>query len=386
MDSAARGNAERLASGVDGALAIWSHDPRRAAHDLDRLLRAAPPDALVALERSYRGRRRSLGQVAVEGPFAAAIAALCTLDWSGYVREAGVRFLAASGDFLPLLLLRLNDPVEPVRALAADAVGGRLASADPAVLVQLLPIVEGLGRRRRSGGVSTTVRRILLATEAGRAAVWAGIRTGNAAVRAAGLRLLATVEPEAAVEHALATGDPTLRLWAAGVATATSLDADVQRRLLRRLERDPHPRIRWRAVRAWSRHPDSAPHLRQALLDSDARVRYLARVALRRQGFAAGLYRATVADERAGSDALVGALAGLGDVGGGDDAALLLPFLSHRNARVRGEAWRSLAALDPAAFAARVDQLRADSSGKVRRYLTSTPSDGTGSSARRAPA
>ena len=196
-------------------------------------------------------------------------------------------------------------------------------------------------------------------------------RGDDPAVRASCLRLLASIEPAAAVEHAFGTGDPTLRHWAAGLATAPGLDPAVQRRLLPLLESDPHPRIRWRALRARTRHAGSEPYLRRALLDRDARVRYLARASLRALGHTGTgeLYRATLTDRAAGHDALVGALAGLADMGTRGDAARLVVFLDHPHVRVRGEAWRALAILDPDAFTARLDQLRADPSGKVRRYL-----------------
>jgi hypothetical protein len=48
---------------------------------------------------------------------AVAVAALLTLDRSGYLREVGVRWLTGGDELfvLPFLLLRLNDPAEPVR-------------------------------------------------------------------------------------------------------------------------------------------------------------------------------------------------------------------------------------------------------------------------------
>jgi hypothetical protein len=207
----------------------------------------------------------------------------------------------------------------------------------------------------------------------GRAELWTGARGDDPAVRDGCLRMLATVEPAEAVEEAMRTPgparvcDPALRMWA--LAVATHADPDLQRRLLPLFERDPSPRVRWRALRARARLPHSEPHLRRARLDPDARVRYLARVSLRALGEtgSADVYRSTLDDPASGRDDLVGALAGLADMGGSADAARITPYLDHPTARVRGEAWRALAALDPDAFAARAGQLRADPSGKVRR-------------------
>jgi HEAT repeat protein len=380
---AQRWNAERLAVGVEDVLRGWDQDPVRAAGGLDALLRVASPRAVVYLEGVYRGRRRSLAPVlgtdvdtllADVGRHAAAVAALLTFDRSGYLREAGVRRLAGSDELfvLPFLLLRLNDPVEQVRDRATAAIGQRLGAGHASLLVQLLPLIEGLSVRRRAGRIVRAIGDLLVSGDpAGRAALWAGARGDDVAVRASCLRLLAAVDPAGAVEHAIRTGDPVLRHWAAGVATAAGFDPAAQRRLLPLLESDPNPGIRWRALRARTRHPGAQPHLCRGLLDPDARVRYLARVGLRALGHtgSAELYRDTLANADAGPDALVGALAGLADMGTRADAARLSAFLDHPSARVRGEAWRALATLDPDAFHGRADQLRADPSGKVRRHL-----------------
>ncbi len=384
---AQRWNAERLVVGVEEVLRGWGRDPARAAGGLDALLRVASPRAVVFLEGVYRDRRRSLAPMLGTGvdadtltsdfgQHAAAVAALLTFDRSGHLREAGVRRLAGADELfvLPFLLLRLNDPVEPIRDQATSAVSQRLGAGHAHLLVQLLPLIEGLSARRRAGPIVGSIGDLLVSGDsAGRAALWAGARGDDVAVRASCLRLLARIDPAGAVEHAVGTGDPVLRHWAAGVATVPGLDAALQRRLLPLLESDPNPRVRWRALRARTRHPGSEPYLRRSLLDPDARVRYLARVGLRALGHigSAEFYRVTLADPGVGPDALVGALAGLADMGTGADAARLFAFLDHANARVRGEAWRALATLDPHAFHSRVGQLRADPSGKVRRHLPS---------------
>jgi hypothetical protein len=379
---AQRWNAERLVAGVEEILRRWAQDPGRAAGDLDVLLRAAEPRAVVFLEGVYRGRHRSLAPVlgtdagppSDPGRLGTAVTALLTFDRSGYLREAGVRRLADVDEpfVLPFLLLRLNDPVAPVRDRALAAVHRRLGVGHAARLVQLLPLIDGLSARRRAGPIVRGIGDLLLSGDpAGRAALWAGARGDDVAVRTSCLRLLATVDPAGAVRAAVGSGDSALRHWAAAVATAPGLDAALQRQLLPLLESDPSPRIRWRALRARTRHPGAEPYLRRSLLDPDARMRYLARVGLRALGQTGSieLYRDTLAGPDAGPDALVGALAGLADVGNRADAARLPALLEHPSARVRGEAWRALAILDPHAFHGRIDRLRADPSGKVRRHL-----------------
>jgi len=258
---------ERLVIDVEQVLQRWDRDPARAAGTLDALLRVASPRAVVCLESVYRARRRSLAPMLGDdaeavladfGQSAAAVAALLTFDRSGYLREAGVRWLADGGEpfALPFLLLRLNDPVQPVQARALAAVNRRFGAGYAPVLVQLLPLIEGLRARRRAGPIAHAIGELLVSGDAaGRAALWAGARGEDVAVRASCLRLLATVDPAGAVEHAVGTGDPMLRQWAAGVAIAPGLDPALQRRLLPLLESDPNPRVRWRALRARTRHP-----------------------------------------------------------------------------------------------------------------------------------
>lgn len=357
----ARWNSDRLVTGV----LAWVADPRRDPERLHALLCHADPRAIVGLETAYRRRRGTVHTVV--DPLDPAVAALCTIDRNGYLREKGVRSLTAAAEpyALPFLLLRLNDPVEAVRDRAIAAVDARVTAADPTVLVRLVPVLHGLGTRLRAAPVVRRLVAVLLGT--GRAEVWTGARGDDPAVRDGCLRLLATVEPAGAVEEAMRVPDPVLRTWAMGVTAHA--DPDLQRRLLPLFERDPNPRVRWQALRARTRLPHSEPHLRRARLDPDARVRYLARVSLRALGEtgSADVYRSTLADPAAGRDDLVGALAGLADMGGSADAARVAPYLDHPTARVRGEAWRALAALDPDAFAARAGRLRADPSGKVRR-------------------
>ncbi|MFE6662141.1 hypothetical protein ACFVFH_01060 [Streptomyces sp. NPDC057697] len=77
-----------------------------------------------------------------------ALAALMSFDRSGHLREAGVARLTGTEDpfAVPFLLLRLNDPVEQVRLLSQDAVAARLGPDHVGLLVQLLPLIDGLRR------------------------------------------------------------------------------------------------------------------------------------------------------------------------------------------------------------------------------------------------
>ncbi|MFD5189915.1 hypothetical protein ACFWMU_17510 [Streptomyces sp. NPDC058357] len=158
----------------------WDEEPALAARRLDGALRRVTPHELIRLESGHRSRRYSLGALgrgalagdltpddptadATDDRYDTAVAALMSFDRSGYLREAGVARLASTDDpfAVPFLLLRLNDPVEQVRVLSQDAVAGRLGPGHVGLLVELLPLIDGLRRRRRAGRVLAAVEELL---------------------------------------------------------------------------------------------------------------------------------------------------------------------------------------------------------------------------------
>ncbi|MEO3924289.1 hypothetical protein ABGB07_10575 [Micromonosporaceae bacterium B7E4] len=176
-DWAQRWNAGRLDSRVTELLRHWSEDPAGAAGQLDALLRAATPQSVLFLAETYRRRHHSLEPllstgtggstgtgagrfVEDSGSYPTGVAALLTLDRSGRLREAGLRRLAASEErfVLPYLLLRLDDPVDPVRDLAVDAVRHRQRVDGAEVLVPMAPLLDRLAVRRRAGPLVRALR------------------------------------------------------------------------------------------------------------------------------------------------------------------------------------------------------------------------------------
>ncbi|MGW1193428.1 hypothetical protein [Streptomyces sp. NPDC002559] len=393
-----------LLDSVVGVVLTWDESPAPAARRLNALLRGATPHEVMRLESDYRGRRHSLGVLCpgvladdgipaddcftddrgeaagegetgdgtVPGRYGPAVAALMSFDRSGHLRETGVARLAGSRDpfVLPFLLLRLNDPVEQVRDLARDAVATRLDPGHVDLLVQLLPLLDGLRGRRRAGRLLASVEDLL--HRHGTVALWRGARSDDSPVRASCLRRLARTEPVAAVGTAFASREPSLWQWGARVATSSRLAPAEQDALLPHLEDSSNPRIRLRALRARARQPHGEVHLRRAMLDPDARIRYHARATLYARGhtdLAPGVYRDALAPARVPDATAVGALGGLSDLGGACDVPRILDFTAHPRARVRAEAWRALSILAPSEVAARIDRLAADPSGKVRRHL-----------------
>ncbi|MFJ6016335.1 hypothetical protein [Streptomyces sp. NPDC092952] len=369
----------------------WADEPALAARRLDVLLRAAAPAELMRLESGYRARHYSLGFLgaisspedltgddAVPGNHVLAVAALMSFDRSGYLRETGVARLAQAPEQdsfpVPFLLLRLNDPVGHVRDLARDAVTARLGPGHADLLVELLPFLDKLRGRRRAGRLLTVVEDLLLGS--GTPAMWEGVRSGDAPLRASCLRWLARTDPVPAVTAAFATRDPALWQWAARTATSTRLTPAEQDAVLPCLERSSSPRIRLRGLRARARRADGEPHLRRAMLDKDALVRYHARAALYARGqtdLAPQVYRDALKAASPPDAVLIGALGGLADLGAAADVPRVLDLLAHPRVRVRAEAWRTLGILDPRELERRAALLTGDPGGKVRRHLPARP-------------
>ncbi|WP_329199597.1 hypothetical protein [Streptomyces sp. NBC_01435] len=377
----------------------WDEEPALAARRLDGVLRKVTPHELIRLESGYRSRRYSLGALgrgalagdltpddppddATADPtadrYGTAVAALMSFDRSGYLREAGVARLAGTDDpfAVPFLLLRLNDPVEQVRVLSQDAVAARLGPGHVGLLVELLPLIDGLRRRRRAGRVLAAVEELL--HRGGMEALWNGARSDDPLIRESSLRWLARTDPVAAAGTAFTTRDPALWQWAARTATSPRLTPAEQDALLPLLEGSSSPRIRLRALRARARQPHGEAQLRRAVLDPDARIRYHARATLYARGhtdLAPRVYRDALAPAAVPDTTAIGALGGLADLGAARDVPRILDFTAHPKARVRAEAWRALSILAPEEVSRRTDRLAADPSNKVRRHLPAPPAD-----------
>ncbi len=378
-DSGVRFIRSVLLSSVVQVVLSWDEEPALAARRLDTLLRGATPSELMRLESDYRNRRYSLSSFgpsalsdAVPDRYSTAAAALMSFDRSGYIREEGVAKLADAPDSFPVpfLLLRLNDPVGEVRGLAQEALAARLTPEHVDLLVQALPLLDGLSRRRRASPLLVMVEDLLY--RGGVEALWQGARSTDPPMRACCLRWLARIDPVAAVETAFATRDPSLWRWAARVATSSRLTPTEQKALLPCLENSSSPRVRLRALRARARQQHGETELRSAMLDRDARVRYHARATLYARGYtdlAPKVYRDALMSGDPSDAVIIGALGGLADLGGACDVPRVLEFITHRKARIRAEAWRTLGVLDPGEVDRRAARLAGDPSSKVRRHL-----------------
>lgn len=364
---------EIVATGeIEAALALLTlavagtrhyREPLYAA--VDRLVRAAPPGALVWLEQ----RARTLSEWRREGwawsrdvtperarslpPAPASAAGIASMHNVGYVREAAVEVLSASDDPLALafLLIRANDWVAPVRNAAARGIQAHLSRAGAAPFVPYLELVDRLRRAGRTN-LRPLAEAILgaLAMPEAASALSAGCASESRAVRRRCFELAfsaRTFDLRPLVPAGLKDVDPVVRVLTAKGAVQ-ALEWVVLEPFIDDTLASTTPAARFSALEAiWKqRGAESRAIQERYALDPHPHVRGTARWFLKTiPGFdGRALYReafGAVTGERE----LIGAVEGLGEIGAPEDAALVLPLLHHPHARVRMAAVHALGAI-----------------------------------------
>jgi len=306
------------------------------------------------------------------------VAQLFSLHRNGYVREVGLRALVRTADpgALRALVLRLDDVVPALQVMAHDAIEARLDVRHSVELACALPLVERLSSRLRAGRGATlrTIQTFLLEDERGRHALLAAAKAVDPEVRRGATILLlrrggTRVPLQALLEAALDDDDPSVVRCATIEITSSRVSAAIRDALIDKLEAHGDPWVRRRAVLARARAGDADRHLTRALHDPRAIVRFTARSKMS-DPRSREVYRALL--ERSGlrERDLLGALAGLAEVGLAEDATLAVPWLVDARPRVRAEVARCLGMLAPAAHREALVTMTHDPSGRVRREAT----------------
>ena len=274
---------------------------------------------------------------------------------NGFVRAAAIDALGERDDgrALPFLVLRANDWVGPVAARARELLLARLRPENRSAVLDALPfIVRMLGQRRRDHADVERAVAAVLSADAGREAL-ARIGAFGAFVRRFVYTRLLDAQPApaaAVLDAALHDSDVAIRRHALRALVgdiSTQADAATLERILRD---DPAASVRTLALTLLAeRRPDRVGALLpDAILDGAASVRDLAR-------FLARAHRVPVVPldvyrRGLGSTAprqVTAAIAGVGEVGGREEAALVAAHLDAPVARRRRAALRALARLNP---------------------------------------
>lgn len=304
-----------------------------------------------------------------------ALAALLSMHRNGRVRAAALQALLESKEPLAIkaLLLRTDDIVDSIRDDAVLGVCGRMTPDHADAFVAMAPAVEALSRRARAargnalGGLGAFLR-----APGCREALERGTVSPDARVRRAAFRwLLESNLDDATLLEWLrrALADPSVNVvrWAAVVLCSTRLAAPLQARLLPLLEAHRAPEFRRRAVQARARAGDRGA-VRAALLDPSEQVRFAARSRLRSLGMLVDLRQECLAAlaGHPSASARLGALAGLGEVGVGEqDLPIVRALARSPGSAIRAEATRALAMLGASDDELRLATL--DPCGRVRR-------------------
>ena len=245
---------------------------------------------------------------ALEHGAAALQCAMC--DPSGYVREAAIRLSAACADGaeLPILLLRTNDWVRPVRLAAQAALRARLRHDCLPDLIAALPMLDHMREwgRLRDRSILDEIVKLLGGPDAA-VLLLECRKSADRFVRRSAFRSLADsshADLREVFESALADEDPAIRSWA-GRRLCDSEDA-VFLQFAEALLGNSLGAIRVGAAQRLLKLEESMPWER-LLFDAHAGVRSVAQQVALAEGVAPDdVYRASIRSSH-------GARLGLGD-------------------------------------------------------------------------
>lgn len=335
-----------------------------ATEAVNHLLSSASPEDLVWLDEQmrirlyitygtwYDLRPQQVDVIQRVGSFSVSLLGAASFHGKGFVRERAITLLAEirDGRELPYLLIRANDWVSQVRSAAQEAIQARLIPEYAGHFMATFSLVERLLHSERAdhGGLVQSIFGFMQDQEV-RAVLHAGFTASNRQVRRLSYRLAVTAPGEdvsLVLTQALREHDPMIRTWAAQQAAAV-LEQEALQSALSMIAHDPYMPVRQIALLVTVEHFPTIAHdvLLDALLDTNATIREVARYYLRRQApmdFAA-FYRDAL--DTSTGNGLLGAIHGIGETGTNADAERLLPCASQRSIRTRKAAIAEIARL-----------------------------------------
>ena len=345
---------------------------RQGAAYMRQAIYRASARALRSLEREYRSPRffTAFGSDATVsassfaswrdvGEPALGALAIASVQRAGIVREQAVIELAAisAAPACGLLLVRLNDPVWAIARRARAGLERWLVASHVSTLARYLPLVDGMDTWARTARhLDSIAERIYALVAAHPQVLRAHTKGGDADVRLSCYRLLLRTcrrdeDMAELLRRALSDRSPRVRHHATEVILDPSqTPASVRPSLLTAMASDRSPRTRAKALRWLFKQPDAEAHVRRAVFDRNANVRFLARRYAHRLGLDIPYRRLALAvlGGDAGShgqarrrDQLVAALATLSDHGLQADCPAVRPYRQHPIAAVRKEAVRT---------------------------------------------
>lgn len=280
---------------------------------------------------------------------------LASMHSNGRVREAALKLLSHRRNLvvLAVILIRVNDWVEPVRELAIRIVKAWIQPDYSHRIIQCLPVILRLEQCKRipQQWLIDAIGELLTRSES-QEALQSGLESPQRSVRRACMRFASAAKVpslQKILYAALDDKDLMIRFWAATQLLAVR-NLDCQQDIFRRLESDPFMPIRREALRSIIQNglPDVYTKLENALLDQHASMRELARFHLKDRMDVAGFYRNSF--HSTSGLRLVAAIRGFGECGNKSGADTLLPLLSSSEVRIRKAVISALGRLDAVQF------------------------------------
>ncbi len=278
---------------------------------------------------------------------------------NGFIRALAVDDLASwqEGTELPFLLTRATDWVPQVKLLATAAVERRLRIDYACNFISHLAFIEQLKMRRRaSEGLLFQKIEKFLTDPDNREQLLIRIEKESVFNRRRRFELATCAfSHNAARVTEVATRDPDQLLRYRVLKFVSTLPGGETDDIVKAYSRDPSAQIRVCALETiLSRNlPEADDYLIESLCDKTSSVRQFARYYLKERRVAgicdqfAGYYRAALSEGDAMSpDKLVGAIAGIAEIGEPADVALVFPLLDHKSVTVQKQAIKAVAALD----------------------------------------
>ena len=322
----------RFLAHLDESVAALRASPASALMRTDSVIRRRWLSDPAALPGFLSVRPRDVRPLVRESSDSTFAAGLLSMHPSGYVRQAAIEQLRRDSDAAALrfLILRCADWVAEVRRVSVSAASDRIDSAPLVALVDCLPIVHALERKRRGEEVAARVQRRISAVGS-TPELQRLVRHGEvAAARTAGRVLVDRGVALEAVDDALKQGDPVTQRIVCDGALAQVAPQE-REALLRRLVTASSVMVAEGAMWTLLNELPNATSVAIANLTNPRRaLRMLARRFLEGNAFdVSAFYENLLATDA------VGALRGLGDSPARLPLAALSPYLDDENARVR---------------------------------------------------
>lgn len=266
---------------------------------------------------------------------------------NGHVRAEAIWRSAACSDGaeIPFLLLRCNDWVDAVRALARSALRARLRVENLPDLIRALPMLDQMRKWGRLGdrSILDDIDGLLASAEA-TSHLLERLESPDRFLRRAAYRRLVVgsrAHPRGVLERALSDSDPAIRTWAG--RRLCEADREIFLGLAERLLVNRLGAIRAATARRLSKLGRPLPW-RILMLDTHSGVRAVAQQVALDGGVAPDrLYREAILSFE--GKRLGAALIGLGETGGSGDVDAVRPHLAGASPRVRRSALHALASL-----------------------------------------